>query len=142
MVRKVYTAKNGARYIKLANGQCRFISKQQGGTAPGYEIEYRLSEPNIVRSITDNHEIFKEYVEYMGWDESESKIYFLSTSLGEDFVKIQVITELKNAYIVGGVVSAFIHEVGEINLNDSYITIRDRITKKIEVEGIMNDIYV
>ena len=26
MVRKVYTAKNGARYIKLANGQCRFIS--------------------------------------------------------------------------------------------------------------------
>ena len=41
MVRKVYTAKNGASYIKLANGQCRFISKQQGGTAPGYEIEYR-----------------------------------------------------------------------------------------------------
>ena len=26
MVRKVYTAKNGAQYIKLANGQCRFIS--------------------------------------------------------------------------------------------------------------------
>ena len=26
MVRKVYIAKNGARYIKLANGQCRFIS--------------------------------------------------------------------------------------------------------------------
>ena len=26
MVRTVYTAKNGARYIKLANGQCRFIS--------------------------------------------------------------------------------------------------------------------
>ena len=25
MVRKVYTAKNGAKYIKLANGQCRFI---------------------------------------------------------------------------------------------------------------------
>jgi hypothetical protein len=23
---KVYTAKNGARYIKLANGQCRFVS--------------------------------------------------------------------------------------------------------------------
>ena len=26
MARKVYTARNGARYIKLANGQCRFIS--------------------------------------------------------------------------------------------------------------------
>ena len=26
MVRKVYTASNGARYIKLANGQCRFVS--------------------------------------------------------------------------------------------------------------------
>ena len=26
MPRKVYTAKNGARYVKLANGQCRFIS--------------------------------------------------------------------------------------------------------------------
>jgi len=31
MVRKVYTARNGARYIKLANGQCRFVSKQRGG---------------------------------------------------------------------------------------------------------------
>ena len=27
---KVYTAKNGAKYIKLANGQCRFVS-QKGG---------------------------------------------------------------------------------------------------------------
>jgi len=26
MVRKVYTARNGAKYIKLANGQCRFVS--------------------------------------------------------------------------------------------------------------------
>jgi hypothetical protein len=26
MVRKVYTARNGARYVKNANGQCRFIS--------------------------------------------------------------------------------------------------------------------
>ena len=25
MVRKVYTARNGARYIKLSNGQCRFV---------------------------------------------------------------------------------------------------------------------
>jgi len=28
---KVYTDKYGARYIKLANGQCRFVSKQTGG---------------------------------------------------------------------------------------------------------------
>ena len=28
MARKVYTARNGARYIKLANGQCRFVSNQ------------------------------------------------------------------------------------------------------------------
>ena len=42
MVRKVYTARNGAKYIKLANGQCRFVKgasrqylnkirKQRGG---------------------------------------------------------------------------------------------------------------
>ena len=26
MVRKVYTARNGARYVKNSKGQCRFIS--------------------------------------------------------------------------------------------------------------------
>ena len=34
MVRKVYTARNGARYIKLANGQCRFIK----GASKQYQI--------------------------------------------------------------------------------------------------------
>ena len=51
MVRKVYTARNGARYIKLANGQCRFVKgasrqylnrirRQRGGDQPivMYEI--------------------------------------------------------------------------------------------------------
>jgi hypothetical protein len=45
MVRKVYTARNGARYIKLANGQCRFVSggrRQRGGAEPRITYEAHL----------------------------------------------------------------------------------------------------
>ena len=31
MPQKVYTAKNGAKYIKLANGRCRFVKGRAGG---------------------------------------------------------------------------------------------------------------
>ena len=30
---KVYTAKNGAKYIKLANGRCRFVKKSGSGSS-------------------------------------------------------------------------------------------------------------
>ena len=38
MPQKVYTAKNGTKYIKLANGRCRFVSgptKRGGGKKKG-----------------------------------------------------------------------------------------------------------
>ena len=38
MPQKVFTAKNGAKYIKLANGRCRFVKgppKRKGGKKKG-----------------------------------------------------------------------------------------------------------
>ena len=66
MVRKVYTARNGARYIKLANGQCRFVSgasrqylnrirTMRGGNDSGYEFKLNISDPAWEHEITQEN---------------------------------------------------------------------------------------
>ena len=130
MVRKVYTARNGARYIKLANGQCRFISKQRGGN-PGYELKINEIDPSW--DIDFNQESLNALMENNAYGELTIDIINSTSYQGSFYVKYRTDSTATNA---AGVIIAALQPAND----DTVMTIKDRSNGEILYQASMGEI--
>ena len=141
MTRKVYTARNGARYIKLANGQCRFISgasrqylnrirNMRGGNS-GYELKLTETNPSWEDELAQ--ESLNELIpDYTIRDDATIDILNATSHEGSYYVKFR--TNLTWASAAGVLIAVMQPS------DDSIMTVTNRTNGEVVFNKRMGDI--
>ena len=160
MVRKVYTARNGARYIKLANGQCRFISgasrqylnrirnmrgggcggdhDQRGGNS-GFELKLSETDPglasfwNLVLAQENLNEEIPDHTD------RDVRIDIINTTLHEGSYYVKFTTNLAWAAAVKLLIFVMSNSGTEPS-DDSMMTVTNRVNGEVLFNERMEDI--
>jgi len=142
MVRKVYTARNGARYIKLANGQCRFVSgasrqylnrirNMRGGNS-GYELKLTETDPDWEVDLAQEN--LNELIpDYTSGDDATIDILNATSHEGSFYVKFRTNQTWASA---AGVLIA----VMQPRDDDSIMTVTNRGNGEVVFNKRMGDI--